>query len=699
MADERNNITTYTYDAAGRMLTTKDALGRVTTYAYDLNGRRISTTDANLHVTQYAYDPRGRLTTVTFPDNTAVHYTYDLANNQLTMTDQAGEVTTRSYDVAGRLSSVADALQQSTSFAYDANNNLLQITDAAGHATSFGYDNVNRQTSRTLPLGMTETRAYDPAGNLATRTDFAGRTTTFAYDALNRLVTKTPQNQPAVTFTYTPTGKRASMVDSSGTTSYSYDNRDRLLSKVTPEGTLTYTYDAAGNVKTIVSSNASGASMSYSYDALNRLATATDNRLLAQGATSAVTSYSYDLVGNVASYTYPNSVQTTHTYNALNRLTQLSAIKGSSLANFAYTLGAAGNRLSVAELGGRTVNYGYDGNYRLTSEAITADPASNNGSINYTYDQVGNRTQISSTLAAIAGGSFSYDANDRLTSDSYDANGNTLASAGVSNTYDFENRLVQHGGVSITYDGDGNRVAESVNGLTTQYLVDDLNPTGYPQVVDELLGGVVSRTYAYGRTRISQNQLQGNAHVPSFYGYDGHGNVRFLTNSAGAVTDTYQFDAFGNRISSTGSTLNDFLFSQEQSDNFLNLYYLRARYYNPASGRFITMDPEAGNINDPGTLHKYLYTRNNPVNSTDPTGRQDLEEYAYELAHLGLEIHHAYELAACERDLLQFDADALNAAFNGTPLDPGAGTEAVREFVKCFFDANVWPWGPFIPLN
>jgi hypothetical protein len=113
----------------------------------------------------------------------------------------------------------------------------------------------------------------------------------------------------------------------------------------------------------------------------------------------------------------------------------------------------------------------------------------------------------------------------------------------------------------------------------------------------------------------------------------------------------------------------------------------------------MTMDPEAGNIADPGSLHKYLYVRGNPVNSTDPTGRQDLEEYAYELAHLGLEIHHVAELGLCEHNLLKFDADALNDAFNGIPVDPNAGPEAVREFVKCWFDANVWPWGPFLPLN
>jgi len=87
--------------------------------------------------------------------------------------------------------------------------------------------------------------------------------------------------------------------------------------------------------------------------------------------------------------------------------------------------------------------------------------------------------------------------------------------------------------VTIVYDGDGNRASETVGGATTKYLVDTLNPTGLPQVLDETVNGAVTRTYAYGLQRISENQLNGSTWTPSFYGYDGHGNLRFLTNSAG----------------------------------------------------------------------------------------------------------------------------------------------------------------------
>jgi RHS repeat-associated protein len=184
----------------------------------------------------------------------------------------------------------------------------------------------------------------------------------------------------------------------------------------------------------------------------------------------------------------------------------------------------------------------------------------------------------------------------------------------------------------MIYDGDGYRVAKIVNGVTTQYLVDDLNPTGLPQVVEEIVNGVVTRQYTYGLQRISQNlspSVTGNnAWTPSFYVYDGGGSVRQLTNSAGIVTDEYEYDAYGNSFTKVGTTPNNYLYRGEQYDSDLGLYYLRARYYNPGTGRFMSRDPLSGLDWDPKTLHKYLYVWGNPVNYVDPRGRTALFEYA-----------------------------------------------------------------------
>ncbi len=339
---------------------------------------------------------------------------------------------------------------------------------------------------------------------------------------------------------------------------------------------------------------------------------------------------------------YPNGVVSSFAYDSLNRVTGAglgNVSNPSSIASYNYTLGATGNRTAAQESSGRMVNWGYDGIYRLTQETITGGAA--NGAVSYGLDPVGNRLSQSSTLAGIMSGSFSYDADDRMTStEQYDNNGNTLVSGARTFKYDFQNRLKSMtnsaNGVAATivYDGDGNRVAKTVGSTTTKYLVDDLNPTGYPQVVEEIGTGGVQRTYTYGLQRISQNQLLGSSQssavwTASFYNYDGFGSVRMLTDVTGAVTDTYDYDAWGNILSSTGSTPNVYLYRGEQFDPDLQLYYLRARYFNPLTGRFLTRDPLNGQITDPHTLHKYLYAGGDPINAVDPTGRADLFEQTF----------------------------------------------------------------------
>jgi RHS repeat-associated protein len=120
---------------------------------------------------------------------------------------------------------------------------------------------------------------------------------------------------------------------------------------------------------------------------------------------------------------------------------------------------------------------------------------------------------------------------------------------------------------------------------------------------------------------ISQRQLIGGNWVTSFYQYDGHGSVRGLTDVNGTLTDTYDYDAFGNLINQTGNTPNLYLYAGEQWDPDLGFYFLRARYMNPSTGRFVTMDSFEGRNADPRSLHKYTYVGNNPVNKIDPSGK------------------------------------------------------------------------------
>jgi RHS repeat-associated protein len=262
----------------------------------------------------------------------------------------------------------------------------------------------------------------------------------------------------------------------------------------------------------------------------------------------------------------------------------------------------------------------------MTEEAISRSEAK--GTLTYGLDPVGNRQSLASTVTGINQQSASYNVNDQALANTYDANGNTLGANGKSYAYDSMDRMTSFNGGSVTmvYDGDGNRVAKTAGGVTTQYLVDELNPTGLPQVMDEVVkSGIAQRTYLYGLRRISQTQVASG--TTSYYGYDAHGDVRYLMDSTGAVTDTYDYDAFGNLVGSTGTTPNVYRYQGEAFDSETGLYYMRARYYDPTVGRFLNVDP----MTDEGE-HPYTYAGADPVTGHDPTGQQEVLEASFALA-------------------------------------------------------------------
>ena len=564
-SEERGNRITYDYDAAGRRTAITDPLGGVVAFRYDGNGRTVAVTDARGITTGFEYDARGQRTRVMYADGTESRTSYDVVGRVIAKIDQAGNSTRFDYDALGQVIAITDALGQVTSYTYDELGKALTQTDPAGRTTRFEHDLLGHRTKRVLPLGQVETFAYDVAGNRSSKTDFEGNTTTYAYDVFNRLVGKTPDpglKQPPVTFTYTAMGHRGSMTDSSGTTVYGYDSRDRLTSKATPRGRLDYAYDSSGNLVSIRSSNANGVSLSYTYDALNRLASVTDGRV---SAGSDTVTYSYEANGNLSSARYSNGVIAASVYDDMDRRTRMSIANASSiLADYTHAFDSVGHRISVAELS-RTASYAYDSVYRLTSETISGDLFGNDGVVTYSYDAAGNRLTRTSSLPSVSSELYGYDANDRLTIDTYDGNGNTTRDNGTTYAYDFENRLtsLNSGAVTFLYDGDGNRVARTVDGVTTEYLVDDRNPTGYAQVLEEIVGGSVERAYTYGRELISQR----TANSISFYHYDAQGSTRLLTDASASLTDRYDYDAFGGIVHSAGATPNSYLFRGEQFDS------------------------------------------------------------------------------------------------------------------------------------
>ncbi len=175
---------------------------------------------------------------------------------------------------------------------------------------------------------------------------------------------------------------------------------------------------------------------------------------------------------------------------------------------------------------------------------------------------------------------------------------------------------------SYGYNADGIRTQKTENGITTHYVVD--SNRDYTQVLAEVTNGTTEVSYTYGDDLVSQTR----AGTPSYYLYDGHGSTRALADASGSLTDSYDYDAFGLLLNSSGDTENTYRYSGEQLDSSLDQYYLRARYYDQNSGRFTQMDTWMGHNSDPITLHKYLYGNADPANHTDPTGNFSLGSFS-----------------------------------------------------------------------
>ncbi|MEA2562211.1 MAG: hypothetical protein QOH06_3715 [Acidobacteriota bacterium] len=628
--DARGSEVRYGYDQAGRRTKIVDALENETNLEYDGNGNQISVTDAKGEVTRFRYDNVGRQVEVVYPDGTSKTVSYDRLGQKTSETDQAGKATQFEYDALGRLVKVTDALDQETRYTYDEMGNRTSQTDANGHTTRFEYDALGRLVRRTLPLGHSETMAYDAAGNLKSRTDFNGATVQYEYDLNDRLTSRLYPGGKSVAFTYTPTGNRTKAVDDRGTTVYEYDLRNRLKSLSYPGGwNLSYAYDGAGNRTSLTSTvGATVLTAGYSYDALSRLETVTDP----QGR---FYTHTYDANGNRASLDFPNGVRTTYEYNGLNRLKTLtvSDIGGSLLQSFVYTLGPSGNRVRIDEHDGTVRAYEYDNVYRLTQEAVT-------GSASYeaafTYDPVGNRLSQAKTDGTAL---YSYDERDRLLSDgsatyTWDDNGQLTSKSsmdGATYVWDLDGRLTQvlkadGTVVKHAYDADGNRVRMEVtptNGppTVTDFLVDPSGELSHVVAEIDSLGNVAAY-YVRGHDLLAVLRPG----VTRFFHADGLGSIRVLTDELGNITDTYTFSAFGELLEHTGSDTNAYLFAGEPLDPNSGFYYLRARWMEATAGRFVSVDPYAGQVFDPRSLHPYLYAHADPANRIDPRGLFTLAE-------------------------------------------------------------------------
>jgi RHS repeat-associated protein len=540
--DANNHRTDFVYDALNRRIRTVHALvsGEATRKesrtVYDSLGRRVLEVDEAGVMTGFGYDVLGRLISVT-------------NDFKIGVTGSAAMVTEYGYDPQGNMISQRDALSRETKYQYDKLGRRTKRTIPGPASTA------NEVTAYTTTADPSDSSISLQRKSV---TDFRGATITYDFDRLERLKTKVlpaVDTTPGATinYAYNALGKLVSVFEPGRTTNLRYDSLARLWVKDTPEGVVVYNYDGGDRLRSIdgyrrsavavnvvPSGFAGDASMNYTYDRLGRLQTVTDTQL----GGGSVTTYTYDGAGNLGSAAYPSGLKHAYTYTEQNRLKNLTITKNvgataTLLRSYDYTLGMTGNRTEVLEkyhpattdAQRRRVKYEYDVDhssagagvprlYRLTQESLFSDLDVAVGTIGNVYDRVGNRTQrmvanLPSAYEAIIDQTRNFDTRDLIdpnsdqtdANPSYDANGNTKVDSDGTVTgdkYDAENRLVQRGSVSIVYDYGGNRVSKTINGITTTYLVDDQNPTGYSQVLAEFTFGEPLNTSLMGLWKLDE---------------------------------------------------------------------------------------------------------------------------------------------------------------------------------------------------
>jgi RHS repeat-associated protein len=580
VTDPLNHSVNYSYDAKGNLTSVKDALNRTSTFTYNNAGQLRTAKDPLDHTWTYAYS-LGDLGSVTDPLGRTTSRFVDSAGRVLMVTDPLGHQVRRDYDDRNQLTKVTDALGKATQFGYDPAGNLKTVTDSRGNVTTYGYDEMDRITSRQDPLLNTEAFAYDGNSNLVTFTDRKGQMTSYQYDGLNRR-------------TFAGFGTTVS-----GATSYS--------------SSITYTYDAGNRITKIEDTR--GGTITRTYDNLDHLKTET-----APNAPTGGVVYTYDNADRRASMKVGSLTAVTYTYNNANQPTAIT--QGTSSVGFTYD--AAGRPKTLTLPDGIVQTYGYDEANELTSIAYTKG-ATTLGDLAYGYDAAGRRTALWGSygrtgLPAATTATASYNADNQLsswngTNLSYDLNGNLTDYGSQTFTWNDRNQLAatSTGSASFSYDGLGRRLSKTVGGTTTKFLYDGANVVQEQNASNTATANLLT---GLGIDQVFSRAVVGGA--TSSLLTDALGSTIALGDANGAVPTSYTYEPFGAVTSNGATNTNSYQFTGRESDGSTGVYFNRARYYNPTFGRFVSEDP----LRFPGgpDPNIYAYAFDSPVAFTDSLG-------------------------------------------------------------------------------
>ena len=512
-------------------------------------------------------------------------------------------------------------------YTYDCNSNLTKTVDKNGNTLKNTYDNQNRLTERTAKEKKTgketvHTYRYNAYGDVAVQDD-----TQFVYGDVSGQVTKettklTKNKDVVKNYTYDSNGNKSTFSVKAGedtklSLSYEYDGSSRLISVKDSEGNraVSYAYDTEGSLSERQAAN--GLKTTYGYDYQNRLTSMTN-----ETGKGVVSKYSSTYLKNGQKAEEVSTVMdkkgkstkktAAYTYDMLGRITRETK---TGREDISYTYDANNNRKQMT-IGNKTTAYQYNKNDELLRTDTLHTDTEKNDVVIYKNDKNGNQ------LATVNRSEIPAEAKDTSYIDVDVTLGDNQLNDNVVNHYNALNQLTEtltkNYKVSFTYDAEGLRTGKTVNGEKTVYVWDG------DQVVMELSkGGAVQKRYIRGNDLVYADK--GENTEKTYYVTDMHGNVVQLLDESGNVTKTYEYDSFGNEVKPEKKDENPYRYCGEYYDKETEEVYLRARYYEPSVGRFITRDTYTGESNEPLSLHLYTYCENDGVNAWDPSGHYKIK--------------------------------------------------------------------------
>jgi RHS repeat-associated protein len=569
------------------------------TFGQAANGQLDYIINAENLRTNFFYNPYGNVDHIQYvPLNLHSYATYDFSSRIKTSTNAKNQVSQVFFDKNDNIVRTVTPAPQNyqTIYRYDANDNPIEIENAKGKITYLTYDKYDRDSTIT----------------------FGGATQKYYYN----------NNAASVNFgKITQILKPGFSTDASRKFDFVYDTEGFLESNGYIQN-ITYKKSAAGlnppDENTMLSirggTNPSHQLSGFVYDDMVRMSEYKDNY-------NNIVKYSYYPDGKLFRITYPGNKYVDYFYDRAGRLTLVKWNTTTTVASYVYV----GSRLDYVQYGnGVRTKYNYDvaGRFAGLSTKKSSGTGDTIADYSYEFDNLGNHVgenitepYPAPTTPAASTTTYTFNPENNQLSGingapvAHDGDGNVITKGNKTYVYDLEDNLKQilENGVSIAtfeYDAFGNRRMAIRNGVQTRYVLDLL---GMADVLAETdASNNIINYYIHGLGLVARAKPDGSLH---YYHGDFRGSVIAMTDASQTITHKYQYDEYGILLNSQEADANPFRYVglagilHEAGD----LTYMRARYYDPTTGRFNSTDPI-------WSTNLYPYAGNNPVMGIDPTG-------------------------------------------------------------------------------